>query len=160
MVVITDEAYHRMIELSRQAHPAEACGILLRSDGCADAIDIVRPVRNIHPHPERAFAFDPADWVAAWTEMRRDRLKIAGFWHSHPHGPPVPSAADREGWLTLGGPEYIHWIISLEEGPCGEVRTAVYRPSGRGCGGRPVPVEASVRIVRRDAPRCRDRSAR
>jgi Predicted metal-dependent protease of the PAD1/JAB1 superfamily len=142
MIVVTSEAYHLLIETCRSAFPEEACGLLISAGG---PIDRIRPVRNAHPQPERGFRFDPADWVRAWSETRRSRRRIAGFYHSHPHGAPVPSAADLEGWLRLAGPDFTYWIVSLRDADRPE--TAAYRLRSGAPDSPSMPAQIRIQIA-------------
>ncbi|OUM94453.1 MAG: hypothetical protein A9Z00_15265 [Thermobacillus sp. ZCTH02-B1] len=147
MIVIAREAYERLIEACKAAHPLEACGLLLAPGGPSDVIDWIRPVRNAHPQPDRAFRFDPEDWVRAWAEARRSRRRIAGFYHSHPASPAAPSAADLDAWRRAGSPELTYWIVSLSDA----VRPAVsaWRLRSAGPGAPSVPAEIRVQIAER-----------
>ena len=147
MIVITRDAYDRLIETCKAAWPEEACGILLSADGPLGPVDRVRPVRNAHPQPDRAFFFDPADWVRAWAETRQSRRRIAGFYHSHPLSPPAPSAADLVAWRRLANPELTYWIVSLSDKECPEI--SVWRLRSAGPDAPSVPAEIRVQIAER-----------
>jgi Predicted metal-dependent protease of the PAD1/JAB1 superfamily len=143
MIVMTREAYNLLIKACRAAYPEEACGLLVADADPGSPIDGIRPVRNAHPQPEKGYRFDPADWVRAWTETRQSRRRIAGFYHSHPHASPAPSAADLEGWQRLAGPDFTYWIVSLRRADRPE--TAAYRlPDGAS-----VPAEVRIQIAER-----------
>ncbi len=85
-----------VIELLRAeasgAHPEECCGILL---GEGDAINAALPARNLHPEPRTRFEIDPQALVDAHRAARSGGAKVLGYYHSHPEGPPHPSATDR-----------------------------------------------------------------
>jgi len=148
MIVIASEAYRELIETCLAACPEEACGLLLTSGGPEDPIDGIRPVRNAHPRPDKAYRFDPADWVRAWSETRRSRRRIAGFYHSHPASPPVPSAADLGGWLRIADADFSYWIVSLRGS--GRPEVAAWRLARGGDPGSPlVPAEIRVQIAER-----------
>jgi proteasome lid subunit RPN8/RPN11 len=74
------------------AQPREACGLLL---GHGDQIDTIQPCTNVHPDPERHFEIDPRALIAAHRAAREGGPQVIGYYHSHPSGPPEPSAADR-----------------------------------------------------------------
>lgn len=78
-------------EASRAA-PLEACGLLL---GRGSRIDTIQPARNVHPAPETHFEIDPKALIEAHRNARGGGLEIVGYYHSHPIGPPEPSATDR-----------------------------------------------------------------
>ena len=88
------------------AFPRECCGLLLGSDG---AVHAARPAANVDPQPLHRFAIDPAALIAAHRAARAGGPQVVGYYHSHPRGPGVPSAADRAGaagdgriWAILG----------------------------------------------------------
>lgn len=74
------------------AHPREACGLLLGRDGQVVAATLAA---NVHPTPETHFEIDPQALVDAHRAERTGGPEVTGYWHSHPHGPPAPSATDR-----------------------------------------------------------------
>ncbi|HZU63060.1 MAG TPA: M67 family metallopeptidase [Novosphingobium sp.] len=76
-----------------RAHPQEACGLLL---GPAQGpIRAVVPCANVAADPARHFEIDPAALIAAHRAARGGGPAVLGYYHSHPEGPPVPSATDR-----------------------------------------------------------------
>jgi proteasome lid subunit RPN8/RPN11 len=77
---------------SQSSHPHEACGLLL---GKGRAITQAVATPNIALDPARHFEIDPAALVAAHKAERTGGMQIVGYWHSHPVGPPVPSATDQ-----------------------------------------------------------------
>jgi len=92
--------------------PEECCGLLLGSQVGDIAICLeARAARNVTSrNARRQFEIDPEALIAAHREARaRHGLSILGYYHSHPAGPPRPSASDRAGivadaeiWLILG----------------------------------------------------------
>jgi len=48
-------------------------------------------IRNVHKEPEHHWEMDPGEQVKAFAEH-----EVIGVYHSHPTGPPQPSAADRK----------------------------------------------------------------
>ncbi|WP_368039482.1 M67 family metallopeptidase [Sphingomonas sp. ID1715] len=112
------------VEISREAlaaikaHAAtdpehEVCGLLL---GSGDRITAAAPARNIADDPRRRFEIDP---TALFKALRRERAGgpgVLGYYHSHPHGPALPSATDQamaepngKLWLIVGGAEVRAW---------------------------------------------------
>lgn len=91
------------------AHPRECCGILF---GKGNRIGAFRPAANVHPQPERHFEIDPQALVDAFRAERAGGPQVVGYYHSHPSGPPEPSATDR----TLAAHDGRVWaIIALDE---------------------------------------------
>lgn len=81
-----------LLALAQAAHPFEACGLLL---GARGRIRAVRACANVHPDPARCFEIDPRALVDAHREARAGGAEVVGYYHSHPIGPPEPSATDR-----------------------------------------------------------------
>lgn len=75
-----------------RAAPDEACGILL---GRGNQIDNIQPARNVHSMPETHFEIDPQTLIDAHRVQRSGGAEIVGYFHSHPNGPPEPSATDQ-----------------------------------------------------------------
>ncbi|MEK3881674.1 M67 family metallopeptidase [Paenibacillus sp. PL2-23] len=113
---ILQSTYHNLITVCTASYPQEACGILACSSHSA-AIDIIIPITNAHPRPQRAFAFDPVEWTSVFFSMQKNRQQLVGFFHSHPASAPLPSPRDERGFLPQTGMSY--WVISLmdEERP-------------------------------------------
>ena len=118
---------------AREAAPAECCGVLL---GSADHISEAVRARNLSTDPNR-FLIDPQDHIGARRTARSRSLDVVGFYHSHPHSPPVPSATDR---AEMGYPDLVHLIVSLEAGP---PETRAFTMSGDNVQGVVLTVEHS-----------------
>ena len=72
--------------------PQEACGLLLGAPVIGRAITAA----NVHPTPQTHFEIDPLALIAAHKAARAaGGPALAGYWHSHPSGPPEPSDTDR-----------------------------------------------------------------
>lgn len=110
---VTRDVLARIGEEARVAYPREACGILL---GEGHRIAAFQPAANVHPTPETHFEIDPQALVDAHRAARRGGLQVLGYYHSHPHGPPEPSATDRamatgDGrvWAIIGEGRVAFW---------------------------------------------------
>lgn len=77
---------------ARNAHPHEACGLLL---GEGARIDLLRACANVHPDIARHFEIDPRALIDAHRTARSGGPQVLGHYHSHPSGIPAPSATDR-----------------------------------------------------------------
>ncbi|MDZ4306845.1 M67 family metallopeptidase [Allopontixanthobacter sp.] len=113
-----------------KAAPREACGVLL---GQGTAIGSILPTANIHAEPETRFEIDPRALIDAYREARSGGPQILGYYHSHPVGPPEPSATDRamaaaDGriWAIIGMGRVEFW----RDGPSG------FEPVGYSCPAR------------------------
>ena len=94
--------------ISAIAAPREACGLLFGSDA---AITDWQAVENVAEEPERRFEIDPAALFAALRAERAGGPRIAGYWHSHPSGDPMPSATD----AAMAAPDGRLWLIVAGE---------------------------------------------
>lgn len=93
---VTRCALTAMRAASRAAHPHEACGVLLGDllDGGARIVE-AREAANVHPAPATHFEIDPQALIDAHRAARAGGAQVLGYFHSHPVGPPAPSATDR-----------------------------------------------------------------
>jgi proteasome lid subunit RPN8/RPN11 len=103
----------QLIREAQAAHPDECCGLLLGSNG---RITNARATRNVHPERTRHFEIDPEALIAAHRTARAGGMQLLGYYHSHPVGPPEPSAADRRAatgdgriWAIIGEGRVTLW---------------------------------------------------
>ncbi len=97
-------------------HPAECCGLLVGTPAPPDDSGALHPegrrqpsqslvtkdvhivsafrARNEADDPVRRFVVSPEDHFRVWREVRRSRLAIVGFYHSHPSALAEPSETD------------------------------------------------------------------
>jgi proteasome lid subunit RPN8/RPN11 len=102
------------------AHPLEACGLLL---GEGARITEARDTRNVHPAPQTHFEIDPQALIDAHRAARGGAgPQVLGYFHSHPAGPPAPSATDRASasgdgrvWAIIAG-HYVKFWMDGEQG--------------------------------------------
>ena len=87
-----------------EALPAECCGMLL---GLGSDVVEARRARNLADSPDR-FVIDPKSHFDALREARTRGLGVIGFYHSHPHSEPKPSATDL---AEATYPDCVHMII-------------------------------------------------
>lgn len=110
---LASRARATMCTAARAARPNEACGLLFGVHGDAGPHVLAASVAaNVAADPRRRFEVDPAHLIAAQRAARNGGPAILGVWHSHPDGPPAPSAADRAG---ITDPAWI-WIIVAPPG--------------------------------------------
>jgi proteasome lid subunit RPN8/RPN11 len=101
---------------ARAQAPREACGALVgRREGDATLVERVLATTNVHAEPRAQYTIAPDELLRAAMAAERDGLDLVGFYHSHPAGPPHPSATDasRASW-----PDAAHLLVWLapEEG--------------------------------------------
>jgi proteasome lid subunit RPN8/RPN11 len=94
-----------------QQHPdTEVCGLIGRADSGADGRISRYPVTNVAEDPTRLFELDAEGMFAAIRLMRERGEEHYAIYHSHPHGPALPSPTDRE---LAAYPDVLYLIISL-----------------------------------------------
>ena len=98
----------------------EVCGLLLGEPG---RIREIRPAPNVAADPARHFELAPAILLAAHKTARAGGPAVLGHYHSHPSGPPAPSAIDAASaapdgslWLIIGRGGARLWIAAPGEG--------------------------------------------
>ena len=100
-------ALHKaMLQQLQGAYPLEACGIMA---GRAHRVHRLYPVSNIRMSPT-AYEMDPAEQLAAMIDLEQRGWELLAIYHSHPHGPQVPSSADV---AQAYYPEAAYVIVSL-----------------------------------------------
>lgn len=70
--------------------PNEACGLLAGREGRAQRVYLVA---NAARSPVR-FSMAPEELIRAIIEIEDNGWELIGIFHSHPAGPPTPSATD------------------------------------------------------------------
>lgn len=89
-LVIARADYETMVAHVRAHWPEEACGLLA---GQGEAVRQVYLVENIR-HSPTEYEMHTVEQVQAMLDMEARGWELAGIFHSHPHGPPKPSATD------------------------------------------------------------------
>lgn len=112
VVTVTSGVMATLVAEAASASPAECCGLLLGHETIVEA----RPAANVAADPLRRFEIDPAALIAAHRAARQGGLPVIGYYHSHPSGHPVPSAADCEHagadgsvWAIVSGGDVAFW---------------------------------------------------
>jgi proteasome lid subunit RPN8/RPN11 len=90
---VAREALEAMVAEAAQAAPEEACGLLLGESG---VVVEAKPSTNVALDPTKRFEIDPQALIDANRSERGGGHELLGYFHSHPSGPPEPSATDRE----------------------------------------------------------------
>ncbi|WP_376789621.1 M67 family metallopeptidase [Thermoflexus sp.] len=87
---LTVESIQRILTHVQAEWPLEACGLL---GGIGRRVLAVYPTRNELASPIR-YRVHPEDLIRVIHELEEREWELVGIYHSHPHGPPVPSATD------------------------------------------------------------------
>jgi proteasome lid subunit RPN8/RPN11 len=104
---------------ARSAFPRECCGLIEGSRCGEDALaTVLHPARNLAAGNDR-FEIHPEDHFAALKAARARGQSLIGCYHSHPKGPPRPSAHDRQGAQE----EHFLWLIAALDRSDGPVTT-------------------------------------
>ena len=111
MLYLSDELAAQMLGAAACAFPLECCGLIegMRIQGGWRAAAL-HEAANLAEDPARRFLIDPQRQFELIRALREGETRIIGCFHSHPEGPPEPSATDRAGayeddflWLIAGG---------------------------------------------------------
>jgi len=110
---IPKKIWESMQEHAARDAPLEACGLVNGriEKGSFQAVDLI-PTTNILHSPTR-YQIDPHEQLNAFNEMESGGLELVAIYHSHPHGPEVPSTIDIKGAYY---PESVHLIWSTHSG--------------------------------------------
>ncbi|PGF16391.1 hypothetical protein CP556_09870 [Natrinema sp. CBA1119] len=113
MIVLPTTAREAILERAREGKPEEICGVLggeYEPDGRSRVLSQY-PAENVAEAPRRRYEIDPERQLRIFECLEDRGEEIVGFYHSHPRGPPRPSATDaaRATW-----PDRTYLIVSLE----------------------------------------------
>ncbi|MHB9029919.1 MAG: M67 family metallopeptidase [Candidatus Latescibacterota bacterium] len=109
MIRMSKTIWTEIIEHARRDAPIEACGYLGEENG---VISVCRPMRNMDASGEH-FTLDPDEQFAVLRELRKNGVRLAAVYHSHPATPARPSAED----IRLAyDPVISYVIVSLKDG--------------------------------------------
>lgn len=114
---LTPDVREEVLVHAREGSPEEVCGVL---GGERDEPRITSAYRipNVAAHPRTEYRLDPEAQLAAMEAIERAGETVLGFYHSHPQGPPHPSATDeaRASW-----PDH-YYLVVIPEGSVGAWR--------------------------------------
>src|SRR5689334_22418554 len=82
--------HQQMLAHVQRLAPEEACGLL---GGKNQRVECVYAVENVL-HSPVAYEMQATQQVEAMIALEDAGLDLCGIFHSHPGGPPVPSATD------------------------------------------------------------------
>ena len=93
--------------------PQEACGIVA---GLHESTSEIFPVTNLL-NSSVEFRMDPQEQIEVFERIETQHLALLGIYHSHPGGPPGPSAVDLAQAYYPGAVQLI-WFSSTEGWRC------------------------------------------
>jgi proteasome lid subunit RPN8/RPN11 len=82
--------WQAMLDHVRRSFPEEACGLLGGPPGRVERVYLVENTL----HSPTKYLMDAAQQVRAMIELEAAGWDVCGIFHSHPAGPPWPSASD------------------------------------------------------------------
>lgn len=100
-----------MLAHAGEAPALEVCGLL---GGAPGAPTRLYRIPNVADEPARRYLMAPEAQLEAFREMRARGEALAGIYHSHPDGRPVPSPTDR---AEVAYPDADYFIIALGRDP-------------------------------------------
>jgi proteasome lid subunit RPN8/RPN11 len=98
---------NQLLRHAQQSPSDEVCGLIGAKDGVAVHC---YAIANVASAPQRLFAMDPAQQIAAMRAMRELGETLFAIYHSHPTDPSYPSHTDLR---QANYPEALYLIISL-----------------------------------------------
>jgi proteasome lid subunit RPN8/RPN11 len=99
--------YNEIINHLKSVYPMEGCGLLAGRDGRVEAHCPIDNVLN----SATAFEMAPDQLIAAFMDFEAAGQRLQAIYHSHPHGPAIPSSRDV---VEANYPEAVQIIVSFE----------------------------------------------
>ena len=108
--------YEAMVAHSQFELPNEACGLL-----AADASGELRMSYCLTNADSSSVSYtiEPIEQFRAMQHAERNGWEVVGVFHSHPHGPAVPSGVDRR--LALD-PDWVYVVVGPADARSPDVR--------------------------------------
>jgi proteasome lid subunit RPN8/RPN11 len=112
MLELPRDVYDAVVDHAREGAPEEVCGAFGGNYGEeVTRVATYHRADNVADTPETEYHIDPAEQFELMEAIEDAGRDVAGFYHSHPAGPPRPSATDaaRATWPGLS-----YLIVVLE----------------------------------------------
>jgi len=110
-VTVPRPLVRQMLDHARASPAVEVCGLV----GARAGVPVtVYPVANVAAEAARRFHMDPREQIAAMRAQREGGESLFAIYHSHPQGPPRPSATDLR---EAAYPDVLYLIIHLASDP-------------------------------------------
>ncbi len=98
---------NQLLAQAQKSPEAEVCGLI----GAGGEAHTLYPIANIAEQADHLFAMEPRGQIDAMRTMREAGETLFAIYHSHPHAPAKPSAADLK---EAAYPEALYLIVSLD----------------------------------------------
>ena len=115
MIEFSRAAYDAILDHALGSDDREICGVLAGTYGPKEStVETVHETENVAETPETRYRIDPEDQFEILERIEEKGREVVGFYHSHPSGPPNPSAtdADQATWT-----DYSYVIVALDGRP-------------------------------------------
>ncbi|WP_120245284.1 desampylase [Halopiger aswanensis] len=111
-LVVPEAVRDAVLERVRDGSPHEICGVFGGDfDPRRSRVRSQYPAENVAETPRTRYRIDPEEQLAIFERLEDRGEEIVGFYHSHPQGPPRPSATDA---AQATWPDRSYLIVSLE----------------------------------------------
>ena len=131
---ILRNVFESIVGHSRESEPSECCGILLSQHNDPDVVDDILRAENAEKfRPREVYVLGHKAHMKAVELEISEGSRIAGYYHSHPHGGTKPSARD-----TMQAAEGVTYLII--GGDAEETECAAWRLEGKRFSEEPVEV--------------------
>jgi proteasome lid subunit RPN8/RPN11 len=117
-LILNSSAAATLRERADTGAPEEVCGVLAgqrggddRHETEPDRVTATVAVDNVARPARTRYELDPEATLAAIERIEGEGNDVVGFYHSHPEGPPTPSAVDREAATWTG---YVYLIVGRD----------------------------------------------
>jgi proteasome lid subunit RPN8/RPN11 len=82
--------WDQILDDIQKRKPEEACGLIA---GSPDLVEEVIPITNEY-HSQVRYRMEPSEQLEAFEHFDQRGWDLLAIYHSHPQGPPFPSATD------------------------------------------------------------------
>ncbi|AEH38068.1 desampylase [Halopiger xanaduensis] len=111
-LVVPEAVRDAVLERARDGRPHEICGVFGGDfDPQRSRVRSQYPAENAAETPRTRYRINPEEQLAIFERLEARGEEIVGFYHSHPRGPPRPSATDA---AQATWPDRSYLIVSLE----------------------------------------------
>lgn len=105
---LTQAQYDSLVRQAQSDYPLETCGLLA---GEGNRVRQLYPIDNIRQSPVE-YEMDPVGQLTAMLDLEERGWELIAIYHSHPHGPQVPSITDiKQAYY----PDAAYVIVSLAD---------------------------------------------
>lgn len=119
-LLLPEDVRSGLLAAAREGAPEEVVGALAGDRG-EDRSTVRRryPATNAAASPETRYEIAPPEELQLLERIDDDGFDVVGFYHSHPRGPPEPSAVDSRLAAWAG---YSYVVVSLPDETVGSWR--------------------------------------